>query len=214
MRKGCLKESTRYLLSTMIKVLLLAVVFCSFQVTHIQGDSMYPTLVNDRITLSVRALEIKRDDIVISKYVNNSYIIKRVIAVGGDHIVIDGDNTYINGIDINDKFESIGNVDLVVPNGYVFLLGDNRGNSTDSRTFGAVPIDQIKYKLITTKTVSRGTYTILKILTVYVIMFSLLKSDKKSKEGITWEEQEEVELLEDLLAESEREGQETQEYTE
>ena len=97
---------------------------------------------------------------ILSKFVYNvlelnkiSYI-KRVIGVSGDHIVIQDGKVYLNGEELDEPYVAQGaktksNVytDIIVPEGYVFAMGDNREHSTDSRVFGCIPIEKIESKV-------------------------------------------------------------------
>lgn len=89
--------------------------------------------------------------------INKISYIKRVIGVPGDHIVITDGNVYLNGKLLQEKYlqpgVSTGNgkgncLDVVVPENSVFVMGDNRSQSTDSRCFGCVPLDKIESKVI------------------------------------------------------------------
>ena len=82
-----------------------------------------------------------------------SYI-KRVIGVAGDHIKIENGKVYLNGEELDEPYlregittESSMFTDVKVPVGYVFVMGDNRPNSTDSRSFGCIPIEKIESKV-------------------------------------------------------------------
>ena len=82
-----------------------------------------------------------------------SYI-KRVIGVAGDHIRITDGKVYLNGEELQENYVAEGAVtisdrytDLVVPEGYVFVMGDNREHSTDSRSFGCIPVEKIESKV-------------------------------------------------------------------
>lgn len=84
-----------------------------------------------------------------------SYI-KRVIGLPGEHIKIENNKVYINGelleepyLESNVLTTALDGVytDLVVPEGTLFLMGDNRSKSTDSRRFGCVPISKIESKV-------------------------------------------------------------------
>lgn len=84
-----------------------------------------------------------------------SYI-KRVIGLPGEHIKIEDGNVYVDGKQLTESYlksdvitDSLNGAftDLVVPEGYLFLMGDNRMHSTDSRRFGCIPIDKIESKV-------------------------------------------------------------------
>lgn len=80
--------------------------------------------------------------------------IKRVIGTAGDRLVIDGDEVSINGDILNEKYVNSerylndinDEIDIEIPEGYVFCMGDNRDRSKDSRSFGLVPVDKIEGK--------------------------------------------------------------------
>lgn len=82
-----------------------------------------------------------------------SYI-KRVIALEGEHVRIANGKIYINDKELNEPYlqEDVTTVsnyfnDFIVPEGYLFLAGDNRGKSTDCRAFGCIPIERIEGKV-------------------------------------------------------------------
>lgn len=77
--------------------------------------------------------------------------IKRVIAVEGDHVKIQDNKVYINGelfeedylsSDVLTKSNTFN--DFIVPEGYIFAMGDNRTKSTDCREFGCIPVDKVE----------------------------------------------------------------------
>ncbi|MCL2860352.1 MAG: signal peptidase I [Oscillospiraceae bacterium] len=86
-----------------------------------------------------------------------SYI-KRVIGLPGDHVQIQNGKVYINGQVLDEPYLQPGVVtamlnetyfsDVIVPNNCVFLMGDNREYSSDSRSFGCIPIDKIESKVL------------------------------------------------------------------
>ncbi len=128
-----------------IIILLRLFVFSSF---WIPSASMEPTLmINDRIvTLSVGAQNVERGEIVVfhddlgwanAEVVGeNANLIKRVIAVAGDTISSDGNHVYLNG-QILDEPYAVGRTtafsEQTVPVNHIFVMGDNRANSADSR---------------------------------------------------------------------------------
>lgn len=121
----------------------------------VEGASMNPTLQDGNYLLiskqSYHFGEPERGDIIVFPHHENagdSLYIKRVIAIPGDHLEIHDGNVYINGeLQDEDYIKSgavtEGSVDLVIPEGQIFVMGDNRENSSDSRYFGTVNIEEV-----------------------------------------------------------------------
>ena len=127
---------------------------------RVRGDSMEPTLpagallLVDKITFHTR--DPKRGDVVVTVDPRNGgSIVKRVVAISGDSVGIDDGILMVNGVKVVESY--IDNTGMegfyfgpdVVPSGRVFLLGDNRLNSVDSRAFGPVAVDELEGKVLT-----------------------------------------------------------------
>lgn len=143
-----LRESTvsglyDWISAAIFSLMLVTLVFSfCFRIVEVDGDSMNPTLWNtERLITSRLAYAPQRGDIVIINRYTKEPLVKRIIAVGGDRLRIDEDGgVYVNGEKLNEPYiEGItyplgfGTEEQVVPEGCVFVMGDNRQNSTDSR---------------------------------------------------------------------------------
>lgn len=130
----------------------IAVAFVYVPVLRINGDSMAPALTDGEIIAAVKDEEIEAGDI-IAFYYNNKLLIKRVIAVGGDEVNVDLlGNVQVNGVRLDEPYVSNrtqGDCDIEmpykVPAGYLFVMGDNRLGSLDSRStaIGCVAKEQV-----------------------------------------------------------------------
>lgn len=89
--------------------------------------------------------------------INKVSFIKRVIALPGEHVKIENGNVYINGEELQENYlsdevytDSLEGAftDLVVPEGCIFVMGDNRTQSTDSRRFGCIPLNKVESKVL------------------------------------------------------------------
>ncbi len=152
---GSLLHWLREVLETILPAVLIAFLINFFlaQATQVHGQSMEPTLHSEQRLvvekLSYRFHGPRRGDIVVLKSPQHSseLLIKRVIGLPGETVEIRQGRVYINGWGLDEPYlerPAGGNWGPVtVPPLHVFVLGDNRGFSNDSRAFGMVPIENI-----------------------------------------------------------------------
>ena len=140
-------------------VLALVVRNFVFNVVKVDGRSMEPTLQHgDRMIVWQLGYEPKAGDIVVFQPPGeNKYWIKRVIATEGQHVEIDysTNSVYVDGEKLREtylgeKMKDLGFAvdELDVPEGCVFVMGDNRNHSSDGRVIGPVSTDEIIGKAV------------------------------------------------------------------
>jgi signal peptidase I len=147
------KEELVAWVKTLMSAAVYAVLIVTFlfQVARVEGQSMAPTLEDqDRLIVNklvYRIGEPRRGDIVMLYYPLNpdKSFVKRVIAEEGDTVRIVDGRVYVNDIPLKDDYvasEYRSHDDWgpqVIPEGYDFVMGDHRNNSSDSRHWGMVP---------------------------------------------------------------------------
>ncbi|MBO2942758.1 signal peptidase I [Paenibacillus sp. F411] len=165
--KNELLEWIKALLIALILVVLIR--WLLFKPFVVQGPSMEPTFVsNQKLIVNEILYDIRKPErgevIVFHVPSEGRDFIKRVIAVAGDTVKVEGDQVLVNGKPVEESYiqEAVDAANAegrlynpvtnfpneyvsedTVPEGHVFVLGDNRSNSTDSRMIGFVPLGDI-----------------------------------------------------------------------
>ncbi len=154
-----LAQGFEWVSSMIMALLTVAVIFTFlFRVVAVSGDSMKNTLQDgDMLLLSSLFYTPERGDIVVIYHQGEEPLIKRVIAVGGDCLRIDEETgaVYLNGKLLEEPFVLGGSTptfgmedEVIVPDGCLFAMGDNRGESKDSRMLGVFSLDAVMGEVI------------------------------------------------------------------
>lgn len=166
------RRKHRLLLSVLIltPILVLALLRLSFRVCKFTGGSMLPSIQDgDIILFQTWGYTPRQGDIVLLEKpgfppppLRAAPIIKRVIAVGGQHVQVDYDSgtVYVDSVALEEPYllepmvefhnPSMNILDITIPEGSVYVMGDNRNNSSDSRheALGCVPVEYILGKAV------------------------------------------------------------------
>ncbi|NBJ69178.1 MULTISPECIES: signal peptidase I [Clostridia] len=167
MKKKYRKVVTFFLLGAMIIFVSRSALFASYVV---EGESMEPTLDDGNLLMVNKFVydltEVDRFDVIVFRANEKEDYVKRVIGIPGDTIQYQNDKLYINGDYVEEDFlqdyaqatlsnkPQTGNFTLKevtgetkVPDGMLFVMGDNRGESLDSRSFGFISQAQLVGKV-------------------------------------------------------------------
>lgn len=156
--KEFLKDTAKYFITAFVVIFIILYVATIQQVV---GPSMKNTLSNRDIVLLSRIhykfFDIKRFDVISFEYDDTKYLIKRVIGLPGEKIEYKNNSLYVNGKLIEEDYlKNIKTEDFniqklgyeTIPDGKYLVLGDNRGDSLDSRSFGFIDENKILGKVI------------------------------------------------------------------
>lgn len=164
---GISAETVQLLAMILIFAILTAGCLFLFRLQIIIGTSMEPTLEQGSVVVCMRTFSVPRQqDVVLFRSPDGTYLLKRVIALGGQTVQVDNSTgeVWIDAEVYTDAFCAPRDLDyaqeawpggytgkaLQIPKGYLFCMGDNRANSLDSRDaqVGLVPIQAVWGKLI------------------------------------------------------------------
>lgn len=140
------------IVASLITLILVSYVF---ELSRVEGDSMFPSLHDAEFTMVNKLIynlhRPERGDIVVfqSPSEDEDYI-KRVVAMPGETVSIENGWVIVQGLKLNEPYALDRPFDPLPPvkvaPGHVFVLGDNRGNSADSRAFGPINVETVRGK--------------------------------------------------------------------
>ena len=147
--------AVKLLIPTLVGLLAIVLVFfVIFTSAVVSGNSMYPTLHNsDYLLVTHGDKNLSRGDIIVTNVDESGQrveLVKRVIGLPGDIVEIRQDVAYVNGRREPERGQVVlpqfaaSSAPVTVPQGSIYVMGDNRANSEDSRYLGPVPLSGLK----------------------------------------------------------------------
>jgi signal peptidase I len=156
-RSGALRFALDIIETLVLSVILFAAINVISARIRVDGFSMEPTLKTGEFVivnkLAYKIGEPQRGDVIVFHFPRDpeQEYIKRVIGLPSDHIMISNGNVYVNGEAVNEPYIAAPPAymsEWTVPTDALFVLGDNRNNSSDSHNWGPVPMGNIVGKAI------------------------------------------------------------------
>jgi signal peptidase I len=151
----------RFVLDIIETLVLAVVLFVGINMVsarvRVDGFSMRPTLEDGEFVLvnkmSYRFGEVQRGDIIVFHFPLNpsEELIKRVIGLPGDRVTVENNQVSVNGQTLNEPYIAqapLYSGQWTVEEGYLFVLGDNRNNSNDSKDWGFLPQENVVGKAV------------------------------------------------------------------
>ena len=132
-----------------IAVVVVMLVWHNFSLVRVSGHSMSPTIENGSVVLVLKNTKAGRGQIALVSF-GNSLVIKRIIGIPGDVVEYRHGLLFINGERIRESYAqgTVTDFSCCLGEDEVFLIGDNRERSTDSRDYGPVLSGKLKGRVL------------------------------------------------------------------